>query len=370
MLRWATGDRYPFWYRQAYVYTSEYPLLRVPGFYPLTFIPTAADPERMLDALERVRPHLLHTYPTVLRDLVALAPERMAALASPGLLGGLRALHPGRARRLGRGPGRPRPRRVQHRGARAHRAASVRRAATTSTRTSSAPRSWTTTGGRPTGWARSWAPSSTTGRCRSCATGRATSPGSPTSRARAGATRGCSSTSSGGATTGSSSATGARCRPGSCSTCATGGSSGWRRTRSPPTGSSSATRTRRRSRWCRDPGWTEAGARDRSRPRCATELPAIARGVGRRGARRSRGAGRQAVHRRARVLTGRPADGDRVHPRVGGRPARRRGAGRGSRGERVLVVAAAGDAALALAADGAAVTAVDVQPRPAAAGRR
>ncbi|HEX8959480.1 MAG TPA: hypothetical protein VF770_06625, partial [Solirubrobacterales bacterium] len=43
MLRWATGDRYPFWYRQAYVYTSEYPLLRVPGFYPLVFIPTAAD---------------------------------------------------------------------------------------------------------------------------------------------------------------------------------------------------------------------------------------------------------------------------------------------------------------------------------------
>ena len=34
MLRWAAGDRYPFWYRQAYVYTSEYPLLRVPGFYP------------------------------------------------------------------------------------------------------------------------------------------------------------------------------------------------------------------------------------------------------------------------------------------------------------------------------------------------
>jgi phenylacetate-CoA ligase len=80
MLRWAAGDHYPFWYRQAYVYTSEYPLLRVPGIYPLVYIPTAADPERVLDALERVRPHLLHTYPTVLRDLVALAPERMAAL--------------------------------------------------------------------------------------------------------------------------------------------------------------------------------------------------------------------------------------------------------------------------------------------------
>jgi phenylacetate-CoA ligase len=84
MLRWATGDRYPFWYRQAYVYTSEYPLLRVPGFYPLAFIPTASDPDRVLAALERVRPHILHTYPTVLRDLVALAPERMAALRLRG----------------------------------------------------------------------------------------------------------------------------------------------------------------------------------------------------------------------------------------------------------------------------------------------
>jgi phenylacetate-CoA ligase len=84
MLRWATGDHYPFWYRQAYVYTSAYPLLRVPGFYPLVFIPTAADPERVLDALERVRPQLLHTYPTVLRDLTALGPERMAALRLRG----------------------------------------------------------------------------------------------------------------------------------------------------------------------------------------------------------------------------------------------------------------------------------------------
>jgi phenylacetate-CoA ligase len=84
MLRWAAGDRYPFWYRQAYVYTSEYPLLRVPGFYPLTFIPTAADPERILDALEQTRPQILHTYPTVLRDLVALAPGRMAALRLRG----------------------------------------------------------------------------------------------------------------------------------------------------------------------------------------------------------------------------------------------------------------------------------------------
>lgn len=85
MLRWAAGDRYPFWYRQAYVYTSEYPLLRVPGFYPLSFIPTAAEPERILASLERLRPQILHTYPTVLRDLVAIAPERMAALRLRGV---------------------------------------------------------------------------------------------------------------------------------------------------------------------------------------------------------------------------------------------------------------------------------------------
>jgi len=85
MLAWACGGRYPFWWRQAYVYTSEYPLLRVPGLYPLVFIPTAAEPAAILDALERVRPQLLHTYPTVLRDLVALAPGRMRKLGLRGV---------------------------------------------------------------------------------------------------------------------------------------------------------------------------------------------------------------------------------------------------------------------------------------------
>jgi phenylacetate-CoA ligase len=85
ILRWAAGGRYPFWWRQAYVYTSEYPLLRVPGFYPLTFIPTAADPDRILAALEGLRPQLLHTYPSVLRDLVGLAPDRLRALQFKGV---------------------------------------------------------------------------------------------------------------------------------------------------------------------------------------------------------------------------------------------------------------------------------------------
>ena len=85
MLRWAARDRYPFWYRQAYVYTSSYPMPSIPGLYPMTFIPTAADPAEILAALERLKPHILHTYPTVLRDLVALAPDRMAALRLRGV---------------------------------------------------------------------------------------------------------------------------------------------------------------------------------------------------------------------------------------------------------------------------------------------
>jgi phenylacetate-coenzyme A ligase PaaK-like adenylate-forming protein len=85
MLKWACGGSYPFWWRQAYVYTSEYPLLRVPGFYPLTFIPTSGLPETILARLEAVRPHLLHTYPTILRDLLAAEPRRMRALGLRGV---------------------------------------------------------------------------------------------------------------------------------------------------------------------------------------------------------------------------------------------------------------------------------------------
>ncbi len=84
MLRWAAGGRYPFWWRQAYVYTSEYPLLRVPGLYPMRFIPTSGEPESILAALETLRPHLLHTYPSVLRDLISLDPERMHRLELKG----------------------------------------------------------------------------------------------------------------------------------------------------------------------------------------------------------------------------------------------------------------------------------------------
>jgi len=84
VLRWAAGGRYPFWWRQAYVYTSEYPLLRVPGIYPMRFIATSGRAEAILSELESFRPQLLHTYPSVLRDLVAFNADRMRRL---GLVG-------------------------------------------------------------------------------------------------------------------------------------------------------------------------------------------------------------------------------------------------------------------------------------------
>ena len=54
----ALGGRrpYPLRWRQAYVYTSEYPLLKVPGFYPLEFIPTAASPDAILARSRRSSP--------------------------------------------------------------------------------------------------------------------------------------------------------------------------------------------------------------------------------------------------------------------------------------------------------------------------
>jgi len=85
MLAWAAGGRYPFWWRQAYVYTSEYPILSVPGVYPMTFIPTSGEPEAVLRSLERVRPEILHTYPTVLRDLIAISPDRVRGLGLRGV---------------------------------------------------------------------------------------------------------------------------------------------------------------------------------------------------------------------------------------------------------------------------------------------
>ena len=85
--------------------------------------------------------------------------------------------------------------------------ASARRSVTTSTRTSSTPRSSVRTGGRPTVSARWSGPSSTTGPCRSCATGRAISRELASSSARAAGVAASSSTLPVGRTTASSSPT-------------------------------------------------------------------------------------------------------------------------------------------------------------------
>ena len=85
LLRWATGGRYPFWYRQAYIYTSPYPTPQLPGLYPLRFIPTANDPAPILAALRAFRPHVVTCYPTVLRDLIAADATLMRGLALKGV---------------------------------------------------------------------------------------------------------------------------------------------------------------------------------------------------------------------------------------------------------------------------------------------
>lgn len=85
LLRWATGGVYPFWFRQAYIYTSPYPVPQLPVVFPLRFIPTSADPEPMLEALQRFRPHILTCYPSVLRDLVLADAALMRALRLRGV---------------------------------------------------------------------------------------------------------------------------------------------------------------------------------------------------------------------------------------------------------------------------------------------
>src|SRR3990172_11458379 len=71
IFRWIAG-RYPPGWRHAYIYTSRYPVRPIPGFYPLSFIPTAAEPERILAALRASRPQLLAVYPSILRGLLAI----------------------------------------------------------------------------------------------------------------------------------------------------------------------------------------------------------------------------------------------------------------------------------------------------------
>jgi phenylacetate-CoA ligase len=84
LLRWCTGGSYPFWYRQAYIYTSPFPLPDQRFVYPLHFIPTATDPAPMLAELTAFRPHVLTCYPSVLRDLIAADAMVMRTLGLRG----------------------------------------------------------------------------------------------------------------------------------------------------------------------------------------------------------------------------------------------------------------------------------------------
>jgi phenylacetate-CoA ligase len=85
ILRWCTGGKYPFWYRQAYIYTSAFPVPEQRLIYPLRFIPTTTDASPMLAELAAFRPHVLTCYPSVLRDLIAADTKAMRALGLSGV---------------------------------------------------------------------------------------------------------------------------------------------------------------------------------------------------------------------------------------------------------------------------------------------
>lgn len=57
------------WHRQAYIYTSSYPLSSLGGLYQLRFISTLTPIEEIRSALRDFRPHLLVCYPSHLRQI-------------------------------------------------------------------------------------------------------------------------------------------------------------------------------------------------------------------------------------------------------------------------------------------------------------
>lgn len=71
------------WHRQAYVYTSPYPISSLFGMYPTTFISTLAPVPEIVETLKRSRPDLLVCYPSHLRQVVAAMSE--GDIASLGL---------------------------------------------------------------------------------------------------------------------------------------------------------------------------------------------------------------------------------------------------------------------------------------------
>jgi phenylacetate-CoA ligase len=63
------GFAYRPWHRQLYIYTSPYPFSSLFGLYPMHFVPTLAPIPEIAQAVERIRPHLLVSYPSHLRQL-------------------------------------------------------------------------------------------------------------------------------------------------------------------------------------------------------------------------------------------------------------------------------------------------------------
>jgi phenylacetate-CoA ligase len=75
------GFDYRPWHRQAYVYTSPYPLSSLFGLYPLHFIHTLTPVDEIIRQLKARRPHLLVCYPSHLQQIARSAsPQDLEAI--------------------------------------------------------------------------------------------------------------------------------------------------------------------------------------------------------------------------------------------------------------------------------------------------
>jgi phenylacetate-CoA ligase len=80
------GFAYRPWHRQAYIYTSPYPMRSLLGMYPLRFVSTLEPIDQVLDALGAHPPDLLVCYPSHLRQILAVARERGRPIPRPRLV--------------------------------------------------------------------------------------------------------------------------------------------------------------------------------------------------------------------------------------------------------------------------------------------
>ena len=69
------------WHRQLYVAVSQYPVQSVPWMYPLYFVYALAPIPQVIEALRRVKPHLLVCFPSTLREVAQqMSDEEIAEL--------------------------------------------------------------------------------------------------------------------------------------------------------------------------------------------------------------------------------------------------------------------------------------------------